>query len=197
VQLFDFDAAFLDLNPAWNGRFGQWLFHPGMLFETRRKWWSGAGLRGTAHEGIDFCSVLTAEGTVCRIGPEDRFPAILPGRVALVLDDLLGQTLVLEHPEAPGDGWPLASLYAHARPVDAVQPGCLLQAGDPVVTVPPPKRSINGMHAHLHLSVIRVDPARPLDQLDWRRINARDGLQLESPFTWLTCRHRIEAMDLV
>jgi murein DD-endopeptidase MepM/ murein hydrolase activator NlpD len=185
----DFDALFLALNDLPG--FEEWVFHPGMLFDTRGKWWTDRGSRGSAHEGVDFCLYAGADTAVHALEPGSLVPAMDDGTVTAVREDLLGRTVFVRH-DAAGDK-PLFSIYAHVEPCAAIAPGARVAAGHPLAAVAALRRRVPGMLPHLHLSFALIRPECGPHGPDWTMINERKGLELLDPLRLLRCRHRVEA----
>ena len=187
----DFDELFLQLNHLPD--FAQWIFHPGMLFDSRRKWWTQQGLRRSAHEGIDFCLYANQRGSIRSLEPGARVPAMEQGTVVSMQKDLLGNTVFVRHDTFSPDGWPLCSIYAHVQIHAQIAPGSEVSPGDCLASVAAPDKFIAGMLPHLHLSLAWIDPARLLDSgPDWEMINSRTGLQLVDPMRFLSCSHQVK-----
>ncbi|MFO8032573.1 MAG: hypothetical protein R6U22_08520 [Desulfohalobiaceae bacterium] len=190
--LLDFNAELRRLNPkSAMGRIAYWILHPGMLFNSTRKWWGDLGRRGFAHEGLDLCRFKTRSGQVRLITPEMAFPAILSGTVALIINDLLAQTIFIRHGAHNSASGCLFTIFAHASALPGVVQEQQIKQGAPLCTVPCLEKDIPGMQAHLHLSLAWIPEQMPLQELSWKLLNHRQGLTLQDPLSWMHCQYHI------
>jgi murein DD-endopeptidase MepM/ murein hydrolase activator NlpD len=129
--------------------FESWVFRPGMFFGDCVEWWGDRNRRRTPHEGIDFAEGRLADGSIRSVPEGTPVRAISDGVLAEILDDFLGKTVVLRHPDVRReDGSVFHSLYSHIHPESslsgAVGKGRLL--GKVL------KSTGAGAPAHLHLT---------------------------------------------
>ncbi len=191
-QLLDFNSSFRTLNPEHNAAcMTHWLLHPGMLFNSRQKWWSDSELRGTCHEGLDLCCFQGQDYALHTVTPDLNFPAIFSGKVRKIISDLLSKTIIIEHFHSQaGPDLQLCSIYAHVQPLPGIAATQTVTQGQALCTVPPVSKNIPGLIAHLHISLAWI-PAHVLPQLNWTMLNQRQNLQLENPLQWLTCNYQV------
>ena len=159
------------------------VFHPGMLFDSERKWWSAHGQRHSRHEGLDLC-LVQEPGQDPEPLPED-LPVLspAPGRVAAVIPDFLGQSVIVSHGQEQTGGGEWISLLAHIRPRPDVEPGTDLEGGQRVgwtKTFPGPR----GMLIHLHLSLGLLLTPQSYD-LSWPELVSRKQVQFIDPLPFL------------
>lgn len=150
------------------GRFKQWLFHPGMLYGAAEKWWGDGSLRPVPHEGLDFCLYEDYGGEPVFLPGEARIPVMYGGRIIKVFDDFLGTSIAVEHSVIDG-GRTLLSIYGHTRPVGDLSVGREVKEGEVIAVVAVPPRRRTPVRPHLHISLLRGGAVLP-DQLDWTRI---------------------------
>jgi len=75
----------------------RWLFHPGMLYGSKDKWWTD-GERRTAHEGLDFFTYEDSEtGATQEIQSGVAVRPMLPGTVIAIFPDFMSRTVVVAH----------------------------------------------------------------------------------------------------
>ncbi|HUJ69026.1 MAG TPA: peptidoglycan DD-metalloendopeptidase family protein [Syntrophorhabdales bacterium] len=159
------------------GSFAEWLFLPGMLFNGRDKWWGRRGRRVAPHEGLDFCLYEDGDGRVLRLGAGSRVPAMYDGTVAGIVDDFLGETIVMEHrfPEAPT--FQLITVYGHTLTARGLQPGSEFRAGDIIAFIASHRDT--GVDPHLHVSLGRPSGLLAHKSLNWQ--NMKEGLVMFDP----------------
>jgi murein DD-endopeptidase MepM/ murein hydrolase activator NlpD len=96
--------------------FESWIFLPGMLFSDHIEWWGNRNRRRTEHEGIDFALGQKPDGSVQNIPAGTPVRAISDGEIVAVLDDFLGKTIVVQHPEIRNqDSAIFHTLYSHIQ----------------------------------------------------------------------------------
>ena len=99
--------------------FVSWVFRPGKLFGSRREWWGDRNRRFAEHEGIDFAEGRNSGGKLIPIPEGTPIRAIEDGEIAAVLDDFLGKTVLVRHPQTVNrQGSILYTQYSHILPVD-------------------------------------------------------------------------------
>jgi murein DD-endopeptidase MepM/ murein hydrolase activator NlpD len=171
--------------------FGQWLFHPGMLFGSHTKWWGDMGRRNRPHEGLDFHAYRTATGEVRHLDATTRVPAMFEGEIAHVIGDFLGQSLFLRH-DAQNDGSRLYSVYGHVTPLRGVRAGKKVAEGEIVGTIAGAGGKGRATPSHFHFSVAWVPDTMPPDTLDWQVMIDPDGVVLIDPLSVIECPYTIE-----
>lgn len=137
----------------------RWIFEPGMLYGSTRKWWHATSERATPHEGLDFFSYLDGTSSEMRdieIGTPVR--PILPGVVCAIFDDFVASTVLISHdvaddssllhsenPEIRMKCWPtgqrLLSIYAHVDPPAGLAVGDEVKSPSIVIGVVAPWRT--------------------------------------------------------
>ena len=85
-----FTEFLIQKNALDKGGFKEWVFCPGMLFNSTDKWWGDQGKRDKPHEGLDLCLYKDRKDTILRLGEKAKVPAIYDGRVVRIVDDFLG-----------------------------------------------------------------------------------------------------------
>lgn len=107
--------------------FDSWVFRPGMFFGDHGEWWGRRNLRRTEHEGLDFAfgvqgaqrAQRTPSGIVQAMPEGAPVRALAPGEAIKVLDDFLGKTIVVRHPDICDDrGAMLHTIYSHLGGVE-------------------------------------------------------------------------------
>ncbi|MFP3979797.1 MAG: hypothetical protein ACLFUY_00235 [Desulfobacterales bacterium] len=158
---------------------GTLLFFPGMLFESRQKWWGRGGMRDQSHEGVDICFFADSRGNCFRLDETTRVPAAFDGEAAGIIPDFLGSTVILAH--QPDDLEPsFFALYAHLRPDAGLCKGRHLSAGQTFAAIAPPHAN-KALPPHLHLSMMDAHSIPPLESLDWPLLNGLDRNRFMDP----------------
>ena len=67
-----------------------WLFYPGMLQESRAKWWDDFAWRPKAHEGIDICFYRKGKEKITPLAKNAHIPAMDKGLILNRCEDFLG-----------------------------------------------------------------------------------------------------------
>jgi hypothetical protein len=184
----DGTAAFSDHLVRANGLdeqgFVDWVFRPGMLFDSDRNWWGQPGRRRTTHEGVDFCYFLRSNG-IAQLDDSSKVPAPFAGRVAAIIDDFLSQTVIIDSGALSNGKARQLTLLAHIAPLTTLEPGSAIAEGEVVGHVAPRKRQKNELPPHLHVSIGVVSTSVDLETLDWPTIVARRVIELLDPLPLL------------
>ncbi len=151
---------------------GRLLFFPGMLFGSMEKWWGRGGTRAQSHEGLDICFFADGGGINFRLDETVRIPAASGGRVAGIIPDFLGSTVIAQHDNLPGQA-PCYILYAHVLPDEQLKIGQPLSAGETFAAIAPPIGN-RLLPPHLHLSMMDTGSISSPDSLDWPLLNRMD-----------------------
>lgn len=159
--------------------YGRLLFFPGMLFESRQKWWGRGGMRDQSHEGVDICFFADACDSRFRLDETTRVPAAFDGQVAGIIPDFLGSTVILAH-KTDDLEQSFFVLYAHLRPDAGLYKGRNLSAGQTFAAIAPPHAN-KVLPPHLHLSMMDAHGIPPLETLDWPLLNGLDRNRFMDP----------------
>ncbi len=84
--------------------FERWVLRQGMRFADRTEWWGNRNRRLTVHEGLDFAEGADSAGAVLPIPELAPVRAFADGDVVVILDDFLGKTIVVFHPDITNEG---------------------------------------------------------------------------------------------
>ena len=129
--------------------FESWEFRRGTLFGDRAEWWGDGSRRRTEHEGIDFVEGMGSDGAIRTIPEGTPVRAITDGEVTAILDDFLGKTAVMVHPEIRRDNDNLLCTFiSHILPAQGL--GGSIVKGQPIGKVG--KSAAVKTPAHLHLT---------------------------------------------
>ena len=172
-----FRQALVKLNRLDRQGFRRWVLQPGMEFATRNKWWEDTGQRPAPHEGLDFCCFADRRGRLVNLNEKTLVPAMYDGTVVRMIKDFLGESILVQHGHYDR-GKSLYSIYAHTVPLETLQAGSRVKAGEPLATICATGKKL--MRPHLHLSVAWADESAA-DALEWQNINDTDHIVLCNP----------------
>jgi hypothetical protein len=175
----NFTLSFLHLNQRNGSEYAQWMLYPGMLFDSSRKWWGDWKYRTSRHEGLDLAFYQDKNRVMHCISEGLLVPALYPGHVRLIIQDFLGWTVFLEHPQFSKKDSAFCSLYAHLDLNEPLTYSLSIQAGQPL------GRTVNTgakikLAPHIHLS-LGWFPKQVLDRISWPMINTRENMLLIDP----------------
>ena len=161
--------------------FKEWVFCPGMLFNSTDKWWGDQGRRDRPHEGLDVCLYKDRKNTILRLGEKTKVPVIFDGTVVGIIDDFLGKSVIIEHLFSDVENNRLCTIYGHTIPKDHLSVGNIVKKGDVIATLNDTKRSKTNIFPHLHISLCWASKAISYDRLDWETIGATNTVTLLDP----------------
>ena len=173
----------------------EWLFCPGMLFQATSKWWEDRGRRRRPHEGLDLLLYRDQHGRVLHLNETTRIPVMSDGVVVGIIHDLLGKSVIVEHPVPDKDNERSYTIYGHTRPQNGIRAGTAVSRGDAIATVASPGRSAFPMAPHLHISIAWAPEPISHDRLNWDTIGASEMLTLLDPLSLIDWRYRILGSD--
>jgi murein DD-endopeptidase MepM/ murein hydrolase activator NlpD len=173
--------------PRMDG-FKSWVFHPGMLFQAREKWWGDQGLRAVPHEGLDLYSFEEALGRVQTVDQQTLIPAAFAGQVVKIDRDFLGKSIYISHAIYTDDSRQLLSAVGHTIPREGLKTGQQVAAGEIIAAVSgfPAKQS--NLPPHVHLTFAWVPKDFRVDQLTWNNLGHDPGIRLIDPLTVISPR---------
>ena len=161
--------------------FDRWVFCPGMLFNSMKKWWGDQGQRDFPHEGVDFCLYQDSSERILRIDEKNRIPVIYDGVVKAIFKDYLGQAVIIEHDRLVEDGRKLLSIYAHTHPRPHIRIGVKVYEGDIIASLADTSGSKANIIPHLHFSLGLPSPSLSFDAFFWNIIRKPDLVTLLDP----------------
>jgi len=145
----------------------EWLFHTGMLFSSRDKWWGDFGSRSSAHEGIDITYFRTRPLEICRFDDTIIIPAMEDGRIINICDDFLGKTIVVDPEDHEFSGLRVILTYAHILPENRLTIGHRIKKNEVIARVCDTRKNPQ-LQPHLHLSCFEVERDIAPDNLNWK-----------------------------
>ncbi len=159
----------------------QWVFYPGMLIDSKSKWWGDFKTRHAAHEGIDICFFRTPDKTIHRLAPGAVVPAWSTGTVVNMCEDFLGHTLVVEPDYTAGGPTRVLEVFSHLSPGHGITPGTRIGADRIIARTFNTRAKGSPLLSHLHLSCIEVASHIPFEALNWTLFPQREKVNIINP----------------
>ena len=176
----------------------EWIFCPGMLFHAECKWWGNRGPRDTPHEGLDMFLYKDRRDRIVRFDEKTRIPVMFDGVVVSIINDFLGNSVIVEHPFPDRDTGKVYTIYGHTNPLKDLHIGMELNQGDIVGTLADPGQSGFNVMPHLHISLGWASKTIPYGRLNWDTIGASDTLTLLDPLDIINWQYRtLEETDSI
>ena len=176
-----FTKFFVRENALEEKGFKEWVFCSGMLFNALDKWWGNEGKRDWPHEGLDLCLYRDRRDKVLSLHGKMKIPVMYDGIVVRIINDFLGQSVIIEHGFDNSDNGRFYTIYGHTNPCSGVQVGRIVKQGDVIATLADPIKSKAGLLPHLHVSLGWTSEVVAYDKLDWETIGASNTLALLDP----------------
>jgi hypothetical protein len=173
----------LAANPGQLGQLKHWLFHPGMLFHSRRQWWGQEKPRPAPHEGLDLCWFADMAGNRRSLDQTIRVPVPFPGRIAGISRDFLGQSIFVAHDLEPAPGRRLYTAFGHTTPRPGLAVAQTVPEGDIIAAVSAAAHRKTSVPLHLHLTLALIPEDCPLDQFTWDNLGTDPTITLLDPLT--------------
>ncbi len=177
----DFNEFFARENALNKSDFKEWVFCPGMLFNSLDKWWGDQGRRGRPHQGLDLCQYRDRWDKVFALDEKMKIPAMYDGIVVTIINDFLGQSVIMEHGIPNSNKSRFYTIYGHTRPQDGLHVGRIFKEGDIIATLADSTKSKADIFPHLHISLGWAPGPVSHDKLDWETIGASNTLALLDP----------------
>lgn len=184
-----FSDLLCDLNKPSLDDFRCWVFQPGMLFKSPRKWWGNLGQRDFLHEGVDFCLYQNLSGKTLQISHQTRIPVIRDGVIRRIFSDFLGQAVVVEHDATDSEENKMISIYAHTMPAKRVHVGLSVKQGDVIATLADTRRSKTPILTHLHYTLCRSSADIDYGRFVWNDMRDPDLVVLLNPLSAISDPH--------
>lgn len=158
--------------------FSKWVFDPGMLFLSDKKWWGDKGFRTHNHNGLDLQSYAAGDGTVGALNEGTKVPIIFDGAVVRSIKDFLGHTFFAAH-EIYDRGLQLFTIYGHLQPAEYFCEGKFIREGTVFATMAGTKSSV--VPAHIHLSVAFIPKTIKTEALTWKTLDEDESIRFVDP----------------
>ena len=154
------------LSDPGNNQTIQWLFHCGMLFSSKDKWWGDFKFRHAAHEGIDITYYRTQPGRMHCFDDSIKVPAMDDGIILNICDDFLGQTLVVGQERLSYGNRQTLFVYSHIVPDKTLKIGHNITKRQLIARVCDTHKNPQ-LPPHLHFSCFEISKTVLPKQLNW------------------------------
>jgi hypothetical protein len=165
--------------------FKQWLFHPGMRFNSLEKWWGDNGARSAPHEGLDLCSFEDANGNIKTLNRHIKVPAAFAGKIVKINPDFLGKSIYISHAIFDERGRQLYSAYGHTAPRDTLDIGSQVAEGETIALISPGSGKKTAITPHLHITWAWIPVSIALHDLNWDNLGKNPDITLIDPLSVL------------
>jgi hypothetical protein len=165
--------------------FKQWIFLPGMLFNSLDKWWGDLGRRATPHEGLDLCSFAEVNGSIKNLGPHTKIPAAFAGETVKIAPDFLGKSIYVSHAIFDDRGRQLYSAYGHTVPLDSLQIGSRVTEGETIAVISDPSGKKLSILPHVHITLAWLPVPVADHDLKWDNLGKNPDMTLIDPLSVL------------
>ncbi|MGA8020095.1 MAG: M23 family metallopeptidase [Desulfobacterales bacterium] len=180
-----FTEMLIEENGLDQNGFESWIFCPGMLFNSPKKWWGDHGRRDYPHEGIDLCLYRDRSERTLLLDEKSRIPVMQDGVVKAIFTDYLGKAVIIEHETSESENERFLSVYAHTNPRGGVQVGLKVKEGDIIANIADTRRSKAKIIPHLHFSLGLPSPSLSYDPFVWNIMRKPDLITLLDPLEFL------------
>jgi hypothetical protein len=169
------------LNRPHLDNFQKWLFLPGMLFNSLKKWWGDNGTRPVPHEGLDLCQFEEVSGDTKILDRHTKIPAAFAGEIVKIDRDFLGQSIFIRHEIFDARGRQLYSAYGHTKLQDALKVGLPVAAGEVIATIADFSNQKLAVLPHVHLTFAWIPRDIDINGLNWDNIGKNTDITLIDP----------------
>jgi murein DD-endopeptidase MepM/ murein hydrolase activator NlpD len=189
-----FTELLLKKNAFGKNKFKEWIFHPGMLFGSKDKWWDKSA-RDKPHEGLDLCCYCNHSEKILRINEGTKIPAMFDGIVAGIIDDFLGKSIIIKHNISGSVLGAFCTIYGHVIPESGIDAGSIVKQGDLIAALAGIGKSKAKIFPHLHISLGYTSENIPYEKLDWAIISDPKNFTLLNPMQIINSYYRVIDYD--
>ena len=158
----------------------QWLFHCGMLFSSKDKWWGDFKYRQSEHEGIDITFYRSQSNEIHCFDYSIKVPAMDDGIILNICDDFLAKTLVIKHKKITSLNSQILFAYAHIIPKKGLKSGQRIRKNEVLAKIC--KNSKNPqLPPHLHFSCFEIPKNIRPEHLNWDLFSKSPDINLINP----------------
>lgn len=175
-------SEYIVRNNALNKQgFKEWVFCPGMLFNSMIKWWGIKGKRSRPHEGLDLFMYSDMHDKVHYLDHTTKIPSAYDGVVVKIMDDFLGKSIFIEHGAIDKGNKKFCTFYGHTYPLSGLNVGDTVREGDVIADIADTRNLETGILPHLHISLGIVPQDTSFRHIDWNVIGDPDIVTLLNP----------------
>ena len=176
-----FAEHFVKENGLGECDFKEWVLSSGMLFRASRIWWGDRGKRDSAHEGLDLGFYRDCRDKMYGLDDNTKIPVMYDGLVVCIVNDFLGESLIVKHSIPDNDIREFCTIYGHTDPESGMRTGSIVEQGEVIGSVASVNRSKSHSSPHVHISIGLPSRAISYDKLDWKAIGDPDTMTLIDP----------------
>ena len=191
----NFISRLVDINHLSTLGFERFIFFPGMLFNSKEKWWGRSGFRPTSHEGVDLCFFAGKGGAGFRLDETVRVPMVYDGIIVHMMDDFFGKTVVTRHDFGDAGNGPVLSLYGHVHPDPRLKIGDRICRGDVFASIADTLGRSRLLPPHLHISLAKSRMLPQAERLTWEMLNQVDRSVFIDPMKALDADYSVVHYD--
>lgn len=191
----DFISRLVEINRMKIYGFERFVFFPGMMFNSKEKWWGDGGLRAVSHEGLDLCFFEGEGGAKFRLDETVQVPMVYDGVIVHMMDDFLGKTVVTRHGFGDFRYGDMLSLYGHVLPDPHLHVGDRIYQGDVFACLSGTAGRPTLLPPHLHISLAKAWMLPQVRVLTWKMLNQADRSVFIDPLTVLNADFAVVDYD--
>ena len=171
----------LDSNRPQMEGFKNWVFHPGMLFDSWETWWGEEKKRAVPHQGLDLCRFEDSHGLIKKVNHRTKIPATFTGVIVKIDQDFLGKSIYLSHEIFTHGGSQLYTIYGHTHPLKSLEPWDQVAEGEIIATISACSGKKPIVPAHLHISFAWIPRGLAPNHLTWKNLGLDRRITLIDP----------------
>ena len=191
IRKSNFSAFLVTSNGIDKSGFYQWVFYPGMLFQSASKWWGDWGTRKRPHEGLDICFYRGTDGIVSSLDAKVNIPVLYEGTVVWLFVEFLGKSVFVLIYIYDTHKNQLCRIFGHTDPCHYIEPATPLGEGAIIATICDAERRGAQMSSHLLLSIAWVPKSYDYQQLNWETLHQNTEVMLADPLDFIECNYTI------
>jgi hypothetical protein len=165
--------------------FKQWIFQPGMLFNSLEKWWGDQGRRASPHEGLDLCVFEDINGKKKTLNRHTKIPAAFAGEIVKIEPDFLGKSIFISHGIFDDRGRQLFSAYGHTAPRASLKIGSNVAEGENIAEILALADKKLEILPHVHITFVWIPVPIADHDLNWDNLGKNPIIKLIDPLSVL------------
>jgi hypothetical protein len=165
--------------------FKQWIFQPGMLFNSLEKWWGDQGRRAIPHEGLDLCTFEDINGKKKTLNHHTKIPVAFSGEIVKIDSDFLGKSIFISHGIFDDRGGQLFSAYGHTAPRASLEIGSNVAEGENFAEISELSNKKIDILPHVHITFAWIPVPIADHDLSWDYLGKNPSITLIDPLSVL------------